>query len=123
MQNGLIRAPVSPATVEWMIARAHPALPLLLTGTLLAASYAGGLAAAILPLAPIVLLLSALLVGRYPGEDLLARLAARRSGPPRSTDPPRPSPLPRQPLRIAPTGGILLALRISGRAPPATSFA
>jgi hypothetical protein len=77
------------------------------------------LVAFLLPALPLLGLLAALLLGRYPGCEAIVRLseriAARRrplaGGSDRSTTP-RRSP------SFAPAGGLLLALSLSGRAPP-----
>ncbi len=77
------------------------------------------LAAFFLPAAPLLALLAALLLGRYPGHEALVRLsdrlAARKR--PRRAVARRPR-APRPPRSFAPNGGLLLALGLSGRAPP-----
>jgi hypothetical protein len=72
----------------------------------------------LLPVVPLLFLLVALLLGRYPGCGAIVRLAERiaarsRAGADgaRTVSPPRRS--------FAPGGGLLLALSLSGRAPPA----
>jgi hypothetical protein len=74
----------------------------------------------LLPVVPLLLLLAALLLGRYPGCEAVVRLAERiaarsgsRSGSGRAFSPPR------RPGSFAPGGGLLLALSLSGRPPPA----
>jgi hypothetical protein len=64
-------------------------------------------------LAPTLVLVGLLVLGRYPGERALARRAAR----PRAL---RPAPLlaPARARRILPRGGVLLASGLAGRAPP-----
>jgi len=70
----------------------------------------------LLYLAPWLLLLVALACGHYPGEGLLRAIdRARRSHPRREVRPPT-RPLP---LRSSPRGGVLLALALAGRGPPA----
>lgn len=69
---------------------------------------------------PLLGLLVALVLGLYPGLDTALRLADRiaargRHGVPTAVD----SRRPRLPLAPAPNGGLLLALSLSGRAPPA----
>lgn len=94
----------------------HPLTPLVVVAIALAVSHMLGIAVAVVPVVPLALLVVSLLLGRYPGEEVLARLAARL----------RPSRRPRGRLRargraprlIAPSGGLLLALRLSARAPP-----
>jgi hypothetical protein len=77
------------------------------------------LGAFLLPLVPLLLLVVALLVGRYPGCEAIVRLAehiAARSG----TGPGTRNRLrPHRPRSFAPGGGLLMALSLSGRAPPA----
>lgn len=80
------------------------------------------LGALLLPAVPLLLLLVAMLLGRYPGCEAIVKLAerieARRR--PRLTGSRRPA-LPRRPRSHAPGGGLLLALSLSGRAPPAAA--
>jgi hypothetical protein len=75
----------------------------------------------LLPALPLLGLLATLLLGRYPGCEAIVRLseriAARRlclSGSSRRA-------APRRPRSFAPAGGLLLALSLSGRAPPAAA--
>jgi hypothetical protein len=78
------------------------------------------LGAFLLPAAPLLALVVCLLFGRYPGHEAIVRLSeriasrerARTAGSSRRQAPPRPS-------SFAPGGGLLLALSLSGRAPPA----
>jgi hypothetical protein len=74
----------------------------------------------LLALAPLALLVAALLAGRYPGERALAtrllRGRPRRAGrAPRGGAPRRP----RRPFAAAPRGGRLVAAAIASRPPPA----
>jgi hypothetical protein len=70
----------------------------------------------LLYIAPALILLVALACGYYPGERLLA--AVTRSAPPDRR--PRATPLrPLFPPRPTPRGGVLLALALAGRGPPA----
>lgn len=71
----------------------------------------------LLGLAPILLFFGPLLVGRYVGADKLERIAARRrpEGPPRRA--PEVAKWRAAELKIA-HGGLLLARRLCGRAPP-----
>jgi hypothetical protein len=72
---------------------------------------------ALLYLAPALLLAIALLAGRYPGEVVLARIAARRR--PRERRPRTPpAHHPTPPPVAAPHGGLLLARALAGRGPP-----
>ncbi|MEA2332115.1 MAG: hypothetical protein QOH58_2253 [Thermoleophilaceae bacterium] len=66
-------------------------------------------------LAPVLALLCALLLGRYPGERALR--PRRRPRPPRR---PRPLGGPRRRMDtvLLPRGGALLACALAGRAPP-----
>ena len=77
------------------------------------------LGAFLLPAVPLLILLAALLLGRYPGHEAIVRLservAARSGRPDRSAS----ADLAPRPLSFAPTGGQLLAVSLSGRAPPA----
>jgi hypothetical protein len=77
------------------------------------------LGAFLLPAVPLLTLLLCLLLGRYPGCEAIVRLSERIAG--RSARPAAPGPLgTRVRLRsFAPGGGLLLALSLSGRAPPA----
>lgn len=75
----------------------------------------------LLCLAPVAALVLALVAGRYPGAERLERLAAARGRVSRR----RPVAAVSVPhawpeLRIA-HGGLLLARRLSGRAPPAAA--
>jgi hypothetical protein len=76
-----------------------------------------GVEAAVAYLAPALLILLPLLSGRYPGDEVLARVAGRRSRPSR-----RPAQAP--PLRrrragaLLPRGGRLVAFAFAGRGPP-----
>jgi hypothetical protein len=65
---------------------------------------------------PALLLLAALLVGRYPGEATLERLRRRASPMLRAPCPARSRPLPQ--WAWSPCGGRLIALALAGRAPP-----
>jgi hypothetical protein len=68
----------------------------------------------LLSLLPVLALLAALALGRYPGERALRALARRavRRRAPRSA--PRPAPAPFLLVR----GGPLVGARLAGRAPP-----
>lgn len=81
----------------------------------------GELLTFLLPALPLLGLLAALLLGRYPGCEAIVRLSERiaarrlrRGGSNRRL--PR-----RRPRSFAPGGGLLLALSLSGRAPPAAA--
>jgi hypothetical protein len=73
----------------------------------------------LLPLVPLLVLLAFLLFGRYPGCEAIVRLSERLAGrrPRRSGGSARRRP--QRPRSFAPGGGLLLALSLSGRAPPA----
>jgi len=98
------------------------ARPLLLATLLLAAwSASHGVAAELdtvwLSLVPVFLLVGALVCGRYVGEDTIARLAAARRPARRRLT----GPAPRVRRRLVAhhrSGGLLLARRLAGRAPP-----
>ena len=70
-----------------------------------------------LALVPLLLLLSALLLGRYPGCDAIVRLSERiASGPrPRTA---KSQPRPRAPRSHAVSGGLLIAFGLAQRPPP-----
>ncbi len=91
---------------------------LLSVGLLGLAAPGGGVAAGLwegmLYLLPALLLLSVLLVRRYPGERLLCALAGRRARRARARI---ARPLQRIELPV-PHGGRLLAVSLAGRAPP-----
>jgi hypothetical protein len=74
----------------------------------------------LLPAVPLLALLAFLLLGRYPGAEAIARLseriAARR--PCRRAVAARPR-LPLPPRSFAPGGGLLIALGLAQRPPPA----
>ena len=77
------------------------------------------LLAFLLPALPLLALLAMLLLGRYPGCEAIVRIArwidaSRR---PRLGTAP-PAAAPRRSSSFAPGGGLLLALSLSGRAPP-----
>lgn len=80
------------------------------------------LGAFLLPAVPLLALLLALLLGRYPGCEAIVRLseriAARRR--PRLGAAGRRA-TPRRAPSFAAAGGLLLALSLSGRAPPAAA--
>jgi hypothetical protein len=77
------------------------------------------LGAFLLPAVPLLALLLCLLLGRYPGCEAIVRLSERIAarGRPRAAAARRRPPL--RPSSFAPGGGLLLALSLSGRAPPA----
>ncbi|MEZ5077375.1 MAG: hypothetical protein R2725_08035 [Solirubrobacterales bacterium] len=77
------------------------------------------LGALLLPAVPLLILLVALLLGRYPGCEAIVRLSERIAG--GSARPSRPAraAAPPRPRSFAPNGGLLLAVSFSGRAPPA----
>ena len=70
----------------------------------------------LLYLAPWLLLLVALACGHYPGERLLQAIVRARRPHPRREELPPARPLP---ARSFPRGGVLLALALAGRGPPA----
>jgi hypothetical protein len=74
----------------------------------------------LLPVGPLLFLLVALLLGRYPGCEAIVRLAERIAARSRTgADGAGTVSPPRRPRSFAPGGGLLLALSLSGRAPPA----
>jgi hypothetical protein len=76
----------------------------------------------LLPALPLLGLLATLLLGRYPGCEAIVRLSERIAAwrrPRLGSSSPRPPS--RRSLSFAPAGGLLLALSLSGRAPPAAA--
>lgn len=67
-------------------------------------------------LAPSLLIAIPLLFGRYPGEELIAQLQARRT--PRPPRPRRALPTPRPPRTWRPAGSHLIAFSLAKRPPP-----
>lgn len=80
------------------------------------------LVAFLLPALPLLVLLAMLLVGRYPGCEAIVRLAERIAAGrrPRLGASSRRA-TPRRAPSFAAGGGLLLALSLSGRAPPASA--
>lgn len=68
-------------------------------------------------LAPALLIVAPLIAGRYPGEELIARLVAKRSRLPRRAAV-APAPLPQPPVAWSPRGTRLLAFSRAERPPP-----
>ncbi len=69
---------------------------------------------------PLLVLVTFLLLGRYPGAEVAMRLAERIASRARSlATAARSWPRPRPPASHAVRGGLLLAFGLSGRAPPA----
>jgi len=86
-----------------------------------AVQHVTGLDADILIAAPALLLLLPLAAGRYVGEDGLARFARPA---PRPRYPGRPAPALRRGIaRAVPRGGLLIAVALAHRGPPAGAFA
>jgi hypothetical protein len=77
------------------------------------------LGAFLLPAVPLLALLVCLLCGRYPGCEAIVRLAERISAGSRAGAAGADSRKAPRPASFAPGGGLLLALSLSGRAPPA----
>ncbi len=76
-------------------------------------------AAFLLPAVPLLGLLAFLLLGRYPGHGAIVRLSERIAARgPRSGSAVEPRQPGWPPTRAA-SGGLLLGLALSGRAPPA----
>jgi hypothetical protein len=73
----------------------------------------------LLPALPLLALLLALLLGRYPGCEAIVRLSERiasRARAARNAD--RRPALPKPPRSFAPAGGLLIALGLAQRPPP-----
>lgn len=95
----------------------RPLLAITVVGLLWALTQSvEGLDVGWLSLAPALLLALPLLAGRYLGEDALARLAAR--APATSRPATAPTALRRGRTVACAAGGLLLARRLAGRAPP-----
>jgi hypothetical protein len=71
----------------------------------------------ILALVPLLLLVSSLLLGHYPGCDTIVRLAERFDSRPRSLAAGR-RPRPAPPHSHAASGGLLIAFGLAQRPPP-----
>jgi hypothetical protein len=69
-------------------------------------------------LAPALLIVIPLLSGHYVGEELIAKLAARRARPSRRTAAAPASPRPPAPAAWRPRGTALLAFSLAKRPPP-----
>jgi hypothetical protein len=75
----------------------------------------------LLPVIPLLGLLAMLLLGRYPGCEAIVRLSERiASGPVPRRSKRRPA-LPKPPRSFAPAGGLLIALGLAQRPPPASA--
>jgi hypothetical protein len=77
------------------------------------------LGAFLLPVVPLLGLLACLVAGRYPGCEAILRLSARIGSRSRLRTRGARRQAPLRPPSFAPGGGLLLALSLSGRAPPA----
>lgn len=76
----------------------------------------------LLPALPLLGLLAMLLLGRYPGCEAIVRLSAWMASHGRSNQGvAHQAALSKPPRSFAPRGGLLLALSLSGRAPPAAA--
>ncbi len=102
--------------------RLRPLVYLALLAVLWGATqWVDGIGMGWLVLAPALLLLFPLLGGRYVGEDALQRLAGRCASGERRGD--ASSPVLWGILGTSPQGGLVLARRIAGRAPPLVALA
>jgi hypothetical protein len=72
----------------------------------------------LLPALPLLALLLTLLLGHYPGCEAIVRLSERIAASARPAFAARRRPPPRS---FAARGGLLLALSLSGRAPPSAA--
>jgi hypothetical protein len=72
-----------------------------------------------LPAVPLLLLLAFLVLGRYPGHEAIVRLSERIAARDRRRGTAAATRRPLRPPTRAAGGGLLLALALSGRAPPA----
>ncbi|HMI82025.1 MAG TPA: hypothetical protein VK480_09590 [Solirubrobacterales bacterium] len=73
----------------------------------------------LLPAIPLLGLLATLLLGRYPGCEAIVRLSERIAGSPAPRRDRRRPALPKPPRSFAPAGGLLIALGLAQRPPPA----
>ncbi len=73
---------------------------------------------ALLFMAPALLIAIPLLGGLYIGEELIVKLVARRTRPPRRTARVSPRPLPSAPESWRPRGTGLIAFSLAKRPPP-----
>jgi hypothetical protein len=96
--------------------RALPPVTLLIAWVL-ALALSGSQDDVALALAPLVVLVSALLAGRYPGERILMRLVARSAPPGPCWTPPSPG-TDSSYAAVLPRGGSLISSSRGGRAPP-----
>ena len=71
-------------------------------------------------LMPLLLLLAALVFGRYPGCEAILRLSERIASRPRALAT-KSQPRPYAPLTHAASGGLLLAFGVATRPPPLAS--
>lgn len=77
------------------------------------------LGAFFLPVVPLLFLLVALLLGRYPGHAAIVRLSERIAARSRRNTSRTLRPrAPRPPRSFAPGGGLLIALSLAQRPPP-----
>jgi hypothetical protein len=79
------------------------------------------LGALLLPAVPLLALLLALLLGRYPGCEAIVRLSEWIAGSSRERQRARADALPKPPRSFAPSGGLLIALGLAQRPPPAAA--
>jgi len=106
--------------VSATLRRSRPAAPLAVGGLLLAIAQAHGFLAAVLPAVPLLLLLISLLLGLYPGCEAAVGLSERIASRTRAVVAAvRRQARPRLPVSGGAGGGLLLAVSLSGRAPPA----
>ncbi|HEY2477704.1 MAG TPA: hypothetical protein VGI17_03145 [Solirubrobacterales bacterium] len=79
-----------------------------------------GVGVFVLPAVPLLVLLGFLLLGRFPGEEAIARVSRRLAAAPRRADrreaPPRAVFLA---ISLTPRGGLLIASGVARRPPPA----
>jgi len=97
----------------------RPLLAVAVLGTLVAVLVMFGVVGTeLLVFAPALLLVTPLLMGRYVGERSLRRLAVRFARPHRRVASVLPPAMPGRTRRAVVCGGLLLAERLAGRAPP-----
>ncbi len=96
-----------------------PAVVVALAAMVVGAGLVPGLAEGVVMVAPALLLVVALVSGRYVGEDAIARVRRVRPDRPAGRRPDAAAAaIHRAPARIAPRGGLLLAASLATRPPP-----
>jgi hypothetical protein len=95
----------------------HPAVPVAISGLVLAVAQLHGHLEVVLPVVPLLLLVVSLLAGIYPGCDTIVRLA-ERTGLRRRFGLAASQARPVAPPVRAASGGLLIAFGLAQRPPP-----